>query len=227
MKEVWDMREGIAVFDYFKEQIQSFFSHGMMFFISVIFGGGLWKSVVDHFAGLIYTDAFFWYPTTWAISWICGTLWALKENRWDRRKATHGAWRLIGGLFMLVIAFIMRQFPTGAWPASFLEIAVVFNELYNGLENAAGLTGIPWLKSLVRTSKAKMETGYSAMMGAVKEVKEQQTVLQAAVEELKPVVEQIQATGTGLQAAGAHRDEQIAALEDRAMAVEARETDPT
>lgn len=189
------------VIDYFQDQLRSFFSHGATFFLSILLGGGLWENMKHQFDGFWLTDAVFWLPTLWLISFTCGGLWALKENRWQRQKAIHAIWKLVGYCMFLIIAHGFRHFSViGGYPAGLIEVACIFVEGYNALENAAGLTGMEWLKRFIRSSKENVGNSILRLVGAeieqvkteIQDVKAQQTVILEQVQQVASNPPQIQ-----------------------------------
>lgn len=171
--------------DYAWVQIKNFWAHCYQWALSILVSSGFWQMIQNQFGGMFITNAFFWLPTLWLMSWLCGGLWAVKEGRWSRSKAAHSVWKLIGYMAILTVAHAFRHFEVvGGYPASIIEIACIFIEGYNALENAAGLTEISWLKKLIGFSKNRIQDQLSRMIGMVDEVKTKQAEISTKLEAL-------------------------------------------
>lgn len=193
----WKQQTGgaLPLIDYIYEQVRGFFSHGYSFFASIVVGSGFWQGLQQQFGGMIITDAFFWLPTFWLVSWIAGSLWAFRDNRWSRKKALHSVWKLVGYMLILAVAHGLRHFSyIGGYPASLMEVACIFVEGYNAMENAAGLTDNAWLKRMIRTSKCQIEDKLSRLIGAFEQQKEVLAEVKNELAEAKAVVVELKST---------------------------------
>lgn len=197
--------------DYAWDQIRNFALQTYHSSASILIGSGLWQLIQNQFGGMFITNAFFWLPTLWLMSWLCGGLWAIKEGRWSRSKAAHSVWKLIGYMAILVVAHAFRHFSVvGGYPASIIEVACIFIEGYNALENAAGLTDIAWLKKLIGFSKNKIQDQLSRMVGMVSEIKDQHEQMATQIAEVKAVTETLaiaQENSTGTLSSAAQSSE--------------------
>lgn len=183
-----------TMLQYAADQVRTLADHSFRWFASVFIGSGFLNAIREQFHGLILTEAFFWLPTLWTVSWVCGMLWAVKDGCFSRSKAQHSIWKLVGYTGILIIAHAFRHFSTvGSYPAAVIELACIFTEGYNALENAAGLTDNTWLKKMIGFSKVRVQDQLSRLVGAVSEMKDQHAELQTQVEEAKTQVAEVKA----------------------------------
>lgn len=182
------------MFQYAADQLRTMADHSTRWFASVFVSSGFLALIRDQFHGLILTEAFFWLPTLWTVSWVCGMLWAVKDGRFSRSKAQHSIWKLVGYCAILVIAHAFRHFSSvGSYPAAVIELACIFTEGYNALENAAGLTDNTWLKKMIGFSKVRVQDQLSRLVGAVSEIKDQHAEAMVEVQDVKSQVAEVKA----------------------------------
>jgi len=118
-----------------------------------------WQHLRLHWAGFLPSSAVFWLCVFWAADWATGSALAVREGRFEPRRARLSVWKLLTWLAVLGIAWGLRDSKVlgTTWAGACLEAGVLLTEASSVVRNLALLSSSERVRKVLKVYADKID----------------------------------------------------------------------